>query len=53
MVWIHIIWTVLLLATFVVIVCWAWSSKQKGRFQDASQIPLEDDSFGPQQARKK
>ncbi len=53
MVWIHIVWTVLLLTTFVLIVCWAWSSKQKGRFQDAAQIPLEDDGARPPHIEKR
>ena len=47
MVWVHVIWTVLLLTTFIVIVVWAWSGKQKSRFQDAAQIPLEDDLEKP------
>lgn len=47
MVWIHIVWTLLLLTTFVVIVLWAWSSKQKSRFRDAAKIPLEDDATKP------
>lgn len=49
MVWVHIIWTMLLLTTFIVIVVWAWSGKQKSRFQDAAQIPLEDDLEKPRQ----
>ncbi|MYD77642.1 MAG: cbb3-type cytochrome c oxidase subunit 3 [Gammaproteobacteria bacterium] len=47
MVWVHIIWTMLLLTTFIVIIVWAWSGKQKSRFQDAAQIPLEDDLEKP------
>ncbi len=33
----------MLLMTFVVIVVWAWSGRQKVRFRDAARIPLEDD----------
>ncbi len=43
MVWVHIIWTILLLTAFVAIIMWAWSGRQKARFQDAAQIPLRDD----------
>ena len=43
MMWVHIVWTIALLATFIVIVVWAWSGKQKERFSDAAQIPLEDE----------
>jgi len=43
MIWIHIAWTTVLLATFIAIVLWAWSGKQKGRFREAERIPLEDD----------
>jgi len=42
-IWIHIIWTILLLLTFVVIVVWAWSSRQKVRFDQAANIPLQDE----------
>ena len=53
MMWIHIVWTILLFTTFVIIVCWAWSGKQKSRFHDAAQIPLEDDVTRPQQMSEK
>jgi len=32
-----------LLIGFLGICAWAWSSKQKTRFYDASKLPLEDD----------
>lgn len=44
----HSIWTLLLLLIFVGIVIWAWSRRQKKRFEDAANIPFkdEDDSSG-------
>ncbi len=45
MIWVHIVWTVLLVTTFIGIVIWAWSGKQKKRFSDAASIPLHDDAM--------
>ncbi len=53
MVWVHIIWTVLLLTAFVLIVAWAWSGKQKARFREAAQIPLDDDLTGSRKTVEK
>ncbi len=51
---IHSIWTALLLAVFVGIVVWAWSSKRKDAFERAAHLPLEDDNeLDPVAAEKK
>jgi cytochrome c oxidase cbb3-type subunit 4 len=39
----HAWWTVLLLAVFIGIVVWAYSSKRKKDFDEAARIPLDDD----------
>jgi len=39
----HSYWTLLLLAVFVGIIVWAWSSKRKKAFDEAARLPLEDD----------
>jgi len=40
---VHGIWTLLLLLIFIGIVVWAWSARRKQRFEEAAQIPLQDD----------
>ena len=40
---IHIIWTVLLVLIFIGIVVWAWNDKTKDRFNQAQNLPFEDD----------
>jgi len=35
--------TVVMLATFVGIVCWAWSAKRQAAFDAAARAPLEDE----------
>lgn len=40
----HSIWTVLLMAIFAGIVLWAYSSHRKQSFDEAAQLPLEDDN---------
>ena len=37
------IWTVIVFIIFVGIFLWAWSSKNKAAFDEASKIPLEDE----------
>ncbi len=44
MIWLHIVWTSALFAVFVAIVFWAWNGKRRERFNEASRIPLEDDT---------
>ena len=49
----HSIWTALLLIIFIGIVIWAWSGRQRERFEQAARLPLEDDDRpgrGPAQA---
>ncbi len=41
---IHSVWTVLLVVLFLGIVFWAWSGRQKARFDAAARAPLEDDA---------
>lgn len=41
------IWTLLLLVMFIAIAMWAWSSKRKKAFDEASRLPLEDDDKPP------
>jgi cytochrome c oxidase cbb3-type subunit IV len=41
------IYTVVTLVAFVWIVAWAFSSKRKKDFDEASRLPLEDDSKPP------
>ena len=48
----HSWWTVVLLVVFVGIVLWAFSARRKAAFDDASRIPLEDDT-GPESAGRK
>ncbi|MGB1061382.1 MAG: cbb3-type cytochrome oxidase subunit 3 [Ketobacter sp.] len=40
----HTIWTVFMMASFIALVVWLMSGKQKKAFDDASYIPLIDDS---------
>ncbi|MFK8068936.1 MAG: cbb3-type cytochrome oxidase subunit 3 [Gammaproteobacteria bacterium] len=37
------IWTVIVFVIFVGIVFWAWSGKNKADFEEAAQIPLNDE----------
>jgi len=39
----HSIWTVMLFVIFIGIVAWAWSRRQKKRFDDAANIPFKDE----------
>ena len=40
---VHIVFTLLMFASFIGIVAWAWSGKQKRRFEAAARAPLEED----------
>jgi cytochrome c oxidase cbb3-type subunit IV len=42
----HLVWTLLLMAAFVGIVFWAWSSRRRRDFEQAANLPLEDDGHG-------
>ena len=37
------LWTVIVMAIFILIVIWAWSGSRKQSFDEASRIPLEND----------
>jgi cytochrome c oxidase cbb3-type subunit 4 len=37
------IWTVVVTVLFIGIVAWAWSGKRKHRFEEAANIPFEED----------
>ncbi len=39
----HSIWTVMMFILFIGIVFWAWSGKRKQAFNDAANLPLQDD----------
>ena len=39
----HIIYTILLMAIFIGIVVWAWSSKRKKSFRNAANLPFADE----------
>ena len=41
----HGLWTLLILVVFVGIVRWAFSGKQKQRFEEAARLPLEEDDM--------
>jgi cytochrome c oxidase cbb3-type subunit 4 len=43
---VHSLWTVLLVVAFLGIVAWAWSSKQRSKFDKAARMPLEDEENG-------
>ena len=40
----HGVWTAILLAVFLAIVVWAWSGRRRRDFEEASRLPLEDDT---------
>lgn len=42
---VHIVWTALLLISFIGIVVWAWSGRRKRRFEVAARAPLEDEAM--------
>jgi cytochrome c oxidase cbb3-type subunit IV len=43
--------TILLMVLFVGIVVWAYSSRQKKRFDEASRLPFAEDEEGPKEDR--
>lgn len=40
---VHAILTVIIFIAFIALVVWAWSSKRKKHFEEASRIPLQDE----------
>ena len=43
----HVVWTLLLMLAFIGIVWWAWSSRRRKDFEEAANLPLEEDERGP------
>lgn len=43
---IHSIWTLLLFVVFIAIVAWAWSAHKRRDFEEAANIPLQDEHDG-------
>jgi cytochrome c oxidase cbb3-type subunit IV len=43
----HLVWTLLLMASFIGVVWWAWSSRRRKDFEEAANLPLEDEKRGP------
>ncbi len=41
----HSWWTLVLLIIFIGIVLWAWSGRRKQDFEEAANIPFEDDEL--------
>ena len=37
------VWTIVVLVLFIGIVLWAWSGKRKQRFDEAANIPFDED----------
>ena len=44
----HTIWTILAMAIFVGIILWAWSSRRRTAFDEASRLPLDDEGTDSQ-----
>jgi len=42
---IQIVWTIVVMIIFLAIVIWAWSGRRKESFNDAANIPLEEEEF--------
>jgi len=42
---IQVVWTVVVMIIFLAIVFWAWSGRRKESFNDAANIPLEEEDF--------
>lgn len=42
---IQVIWTVVVMIVFLSIVIWAWSGRRKESFDEAANIPLEEENF--------
>ncbi len=47
------IWTVVVMVLFIGIVLWAWSGKRKQRFDDAANIPFNEDEAPPIEPRSR
>ncbi len=42
---IQVVWTIVVMIVFLAIVFWAWSGRRKESFDEAANIPLEDENF--------
>ncbi len=42
---IQVVWTVVVMVVFLAIVFWAWSGRRKESFDEAANIPLEEENF--------
>ena len=42
---IQVVWTVVVMIIFLGIVFWAWSGRRKESFDEAANIPLEEEDF--------
>ena len=42
---IQVVWTVVVMVVFLAIVFWAWSGRRKESFDEAANIPLEEEDF--------
>ncbi len=42
---IQVVWTVVVMIIFIAIVLWAWSGRRKESFNEAANIPLEEENF--------
>ena len=43
------IWTVVVMVVFIGIVIWAWSGRNKDKYEAAARMPLEEDDDAPLQ----
>ncbi len=41
----QIVWTIVVMIIFVAIVLWAWSGRRKESFDEAANIPLEEENL--------
>jgi len=39
----HVVWTVLMMTAFIGIVIWAWSGRRRKDFEEAANLPLEEE----------
>ena len=44
---VHAIWTIGVMVLFIGIVLWAWSGKNKARFDAAARLPFDEDHVVP------
>jgi len=42
---IQVVWTIVVMVVFLAIVFWAWSGRRKESFNEAANIPLEEEDF--------